>query len=322
MLSSAKTQNRLNDASAAIDKRTNGSKRRSEAIMEKPQNALRLLDNALNTGITAKIELLQHTLVDQSIAYQELVQERDQALSDRNQYENKTRELEGSLEQSSVQLLDIQEQFEQARQEAAAQLKATEAEAAIAQEDSQRELQSMRDCAAEAEAKIELLQQTIASQTSAYQELLQERDQALTESTHYEAQAKELQELLQHSSVQLIEIQAQFDQAKQEFAAQLEATAAEAAQALEEAQIDLQTMRDSLAQAEESREQSAQLVGLAENISAEAAAKNELLQQTLAHQTRAYQQELAQASDKALIERTHYEAKTNELEELLQHSSV
>jgi len=155
MLSSAKTQDRLNDASAAIDKRTNGSKRRSEAIMEKPQNALRLLDNA-----------------------------------------------------------------------------------------------------------------------------------------------------------------------KQEFAAQLEATAAEAAQALEEAQIDLQTMRDSLAQAEESREQSAQLVGLAENISAEAAAKNELLQQTLADQTRAYQQELAQASDKALIERTHYEAKTNELEELLQHSSV
>jgi len=58
MLSSAKTQNRLNDASNAIDKRTNGSKRRSEAIMEKPINVLRLLDNALNTGITADYVLM------------------------------------------------------------------------------------------------------------------------------------------------------------------------------------------------------------------------------------------------------------------------
>jgi len=67
MLSSAKTQNRLNDASAAIDKRTNGSKRSSEAIMEKPQNALRLLDNALNTGITADYVLMDSWFTNEPI---------------------------------------------------------------------------------------------------------------------------------------------------------------------------------------------------------------------------------------------------------------
>ena len=51
MLSSAKAQNRLNDASDTIDKRTNGSKRRAEAIIEKPKNVLRLIENALITEI-------------------------------------------------------------------------------------------------------------------------------------------------------------------------------------------------------------------------------------------------------------------------------
>lgn len=58
MLSSAKAQNRLNDASATIDKRTNGSKRRAEAIIEKPKNVIRLIENALITGITADYVLM------------------------------------------------------------------------------------------------------------------------------------------------------------------------------------------------------------------------------------------------------------------------
>jgi len=58
MLSSAKAQNRLNDATDMIDKRTNGSKRRAEAMVEKPKNVLRLIQNALNTGITADYVLM------------------------------------------------------------------------------------------------------------------------------------------------------------------------------------------------------------------------------------------------------------------------
>jgi len=53
MLSSANPQTRLNDANSTIDKRTNGAKRRTEAMLSKPQNVLRLIQNALNTGITA-----------------------------------------------------------------------------------------------------------------------------------------------------------------------------------------------------------------------------------------------------------------------------
>jgi len=58
MLSSANAQNRLNDATDSIDKRTNGAKRRAEAIIEKPKNVLQLIQNALNIGITADYVLM------------------------------------------------------------------------------------------------------------------------------------------------------------------------------------------------------------------------------------------------------------------------
>lgn len=58
MLSSANQQTRLNEANAAIDKRTNGAKRRAEAVLSKPQNVLRLIQNALNAGITADYVLM------------------------------------------------------------------------------------------------------------------------------------------------------------------------------------------------------------------------------------------------------------------------
>ena len=58
MLSSAKPQNRYNDISDKVDKRTNGAKRRAEAIIVKPKNVIRLIENALNTGITADYVLM------------------------------------------------------------------------------------------------------------------------------------------------------------------------------------------------------------------------------------------------------------------------
>jgi len=58
MLSSANAQNRLNDATDSIDKRTNGAKRRAEAIIEKPKNVLQLIQNALDIGITADYVLM------------------------------------------------------------------------------------------------------------------------------------------------------------------------------------------------------------------------------------------------------------------------
>lgn len=58
MLSSAKESNRYTEASASIDKRANGFKRRLEAIMKKPEVVLKLIKNALNVGITADYVLM------------------------------------------------------------------------------------------------------------------------------------------------------------------------------------------------------------------------------------------------------------------------
>lgn len=58
MLSSAKDKNRLNNAPETIDKRTNGAKRRAEAVIEKPKNVLRLIQNALDIGIAADYVLM------------------------------------------------------------------------------------------------------------------------------------------------------------------------------------------------------------------------------------------------------------------------
>lgn len=58
MLSSAKETNRYNEASATIDKRSHGFKRRLEAVMHKPDVVLKLIKNALNIGITADYVLM------------------------------------------------------------------------------------------------------------------------------------------------------------------------------------------------------------------------------------------------------------------------
>jgi len=58
MLSSAKETNRYNEASASIDKRSHGFKRRLEAVMQKPDVVLKLIKNALNIGITADYVLM------------------------------------------------------------------------------------------------------------------------------------------------------------------------------------------------------------------------------------------------------------------------
>jgi hypothetical protein len=58
MLSSANESNRLVATCSTIDKRTNGYKRRKEAVQKKPEVALTLIQNALKTGIFAEYVLM------------------------------------------------------------------------------------------------------------------------------------------------------------------------------------------------------------------------------------------------------------------------
>ena len=58
MLSSANEKNRLVDADERIDKRTNGWKRREEALLSKTDAAIMLLKNAANAGILADYVLM------------------------------------------------------------------------------------------------------------------------------------------------------------------------------------------------------------------------------------------------------------------------
>lgn len=53
MLASAKKEKRINSANSSIDKRTNGGKARKDAIMQKPEAAIALIDSALEAGIEA-----------------------------------------------------------------------------------------------------------------------------------------------------------------------------------------------------------------------------------------------------------------------------
>jgi Transposase DDE domain. len=58
MLASANREKRLNEADETLDKRTNGSQRRKEAVMHKPDAAISLIREALNAGITAQYVLM------------------------------------------------------------------------------------------------------------------------------------------------------------------------------------------------------------------------------------------------------------------------
>jgi len=58
MLSSANKENRYQEASDQIDRRTNGYKNRSESLMKKPQAAILLLKRALDAGIHADYVLM------------------------------------------------------------------------------------------------------------------------------------------------------------------------------------------------------------------------------------------------------------------------
>ena len=55
---SANREKRLNEADETLDKRTNGSQRRKEAVMHKPDAAISLIREALNAGITAQYVLM------------------------------------------------------------------------------------------------------------------------------------------------------------------------------------------------------------------------------------------------------------------------
>ena len=58
MLSSPNETNRYNEASASIDKRSHGFKRRLEAMTQKPNVVLQLIKNALNVGMSADYVLM------------------------------------------------------------------------------------------------------------------------------------------------------------------------------------------------------------------------------------------------------------------------
>ena len=58
MLSSSSESNCLVKTSTTIDKRTNGYKRRKEAILKKPDIAIKLIQNALSYGISAQYVLM------------------------------------------------------------------------------------------------------------------------------------------------------------------------------------------------------------------------------------------------------------------------
>jgi hypothetical protein len=58
MLSSANKENRYQEVDAKIDKRTNGYKRRNEAVQKKSDIAVKLIQNTLNQGIKADYVLM------------------------------------------------------------------------------------------------------------------------------------------------------------------------------------------------------------------------------------------------------------------------
>ena len=58
MLASANQEKRLNEANETIDKRSNGGRRRKEAVLHKPDAAISLIREALNAGITAQYVLM------------------------------------------------------------------------------------------------------------------------------------------------------------------------------------------------------------------------------------------------------------------------
>ena len=58
MMASAKESNRIVSANVSIDKRSNGGKARKNAVLQKPEAAMKLIRNALNAGIKARYVLM------------------------------------------------------------------------------------------------------------------------------------------------------------------------------------------------------------------------------------------------------------------------
>ena len=58
MMASAKTDKRIVESNDSIDKRSNGYKARKDSIMQKPDAAIKLIQNALNAGIKASYVLM------------------------------------------------------------------------------------------------------------------------------------------------------------------------------------------------------------------------------------------------------------------------
>ena len=58
MMASAKASNRIAPANASIDKRSNGGKARKNAVLQKPEAAMKLIRNALKAGIKASYVLM------------------------------------------------------------------------------------------------------------------------------------------------------------------------------------------------------------------------------------------------------------------------
>ena len=58
MMASAKAEKRVVEANSSIDKRSNGSKSRQNAVISKPEAAIKLIQNALNAGVKASYVLM------------------------------------------------------------------------------------------------------------------------------------------------------------------------------------------------------------------------------------------------------------------------
>ena len=74
MMASAKAEKRINDVNVSLDKRSNGSKVRKDAILQKPDDAIKLIRSTLDAGIKASYVLMDTWFTNEPFIAQVLEQ--------------------------------------------------------------------------------------------------------------------------------------------------------------------------------------------------------------------------------------------------------
>ena len=74
MMASAKAEKRINDVNVSLDKRSNGSKVRKDAILQKPDAAIKLIRSTLDAGIKASYVLMDTWFTNEPFIAQVLEQ--------------------------------------------------------------------------------------------------------------------------------------------------------------------------------------------------------------------------------------------------------